>query len=107
MARYVHRITASGPINDTMPAITSERRLTGVAIHASAAPTTSEDLTVTLNSIGGAAYDVVLYKVDLSASSATDLLWTDANLPLMLGDSIVVQFANSDAVTVGVTLIME
>lgn len=108
MARYAHRILATGgPISDVMPAVTSERRLTGFTAHLSAAPTTSEYLTVTLDSIAGAEYDTVVYKADLAAASTTDIVYTDANLPLMIGDTLRVTYANSNTRTIGLTLILE
>ncbi len=47
-------------------------RLLRVEIHLSAAPTTSEGFTITLDAGDGAAYDTVLAKQDLSAGSLTD-----------------------------------
>jgi hypothetical protein len=105
---FTHRIKSEGgAVNDTMPALTSHRQLRGFYAHLSAAPTTSENLTITLDSAAGSAYDVVVYKIDLSAASTTDVLYTDAKLPLMVGDAIRTTYTNTDARTIGITLIME
>jgi len=73
-----------------------------VEVHFSAAPTTSEDLTLTLDSVSGAAYDTVLRSVDPSASSATDVLW-EGPFYLANGDALDVAYTNTDTRTVGVT----
>jgi hypothetical protein len=79
--------------------------LNSVTVKFSAAPTTAEDMTVTLDSAIGAAYDVVLYKVDPSATSATSLVWQpDAPLYLSGGDVVVVAYTNTDTRTWGATI---
>ena len=50
-------------------------QLISVTVKFSAAPTTSQNLTVTKDAIEGAAYDVVLLSTDPSASSATSLVY--------------------------------
>lgn len=107
MARYAHRILAAGAVSSVTDVFTSERRLLGVTAHFSAAPTTSEYLTVSLDSADGPEYDVVVYKIDPSVAAATDLVYTDANLPLVIGDALRVTYANSDARTVGIRLVLE
>jgi hypothetical protein len=66
---------------------------------------TSEYLTLTLDSAIGAAYDVVLYKVDPSATSATSLVWQPA-APLYLqpGDVVTLAYTNTDTRTWGATI---
>jgi hypothetical protein len=79
--------------------------LNSVTIKFSAAPTTAENLTITLDSALGAAYDVVLYKVDPSATSATSLVWQpDAPLYLSGGDVVVLAYANTDTRIWGATI---
>ncbi len=79
--------------------------LNSVTVKFSAAPTTSEYLTITLDSALGAAYDVVLYKVDPSATSATSIVWMPSG-PLYLrpADAVVLAYTNTDARTWGATL---
>ena len=88
----------------TVPASVTYR-LISVTMHADAAATTSEDFTVTLNANAGAAYDTLLYSLDLSAASTVDLLW-QPDVPLLLegGDAIDVAFANTDTDTYGVQI---
>lgn len=76
-----------------------------VTVKLSAAPTTSEYLTVTLDSAIGADYDVVLYKVDPSATSATSIIW-QPNAPLYLrpGDVVALAYTNTDTRTWGATI---
>lgn len=79
--------------------------LNSVTIKFSAAPTTAEDLTVTLDSAIGAAYDAVLYKVDPSVTSATSIVW-QPNAPLYLrpGDVVTLAYTNTDTRTWGATI---
>jgi hypothetical protein len=77
-------------------------RLISVSANFNLAPTTSENLTITLDDAQGNAYDVLLYTLDVSAGATTDILWQpDQELMLVGGDAIDVVFANSDARTYG------
>ena len=83
-------------------------RLVSVSCNFNVAPTTSEDFTITLDANAGSAYDVLLYTLDPSAASTTDIFWQpDALLLLEGGDEIDVVFANSDNRTYGVQITME
>jgi hypothetical protein len=79
--------------------------LNSVTVKFSAAPTTSEYLTITLDSAIGAAYDVVLYKVDPSATAALTIVWQPA-APLYLqpGDVVTLAYTNTDTRTWGATI---
>ena len=93
-------IAASGTV-----ATGSTYQLVSVSIHFDAAPTTSEDLTITLDANAGAAYDLLLYTLDPSASSVTDILWQpDQDLVLEAGDAVDVAYTNSDGNTYGVQI---
>lgn len=86
-------------------AASAEFKLIMVTCHLSAAPTTSENFTVTLNSAAGAAYDTVLYSTDPSLSSATDLVFLpDSELKVKTGDEINVAYTNTDTRTYGVSI---
>jgi hypothetical protein len=65
MKKYVTCTNATGAvaINKTT-AIGKAFRLSNVTVHFNIAPTTSEVLTVTLDSAKGAAYDTVLYTIN-------------------------------------------
>ena len=79
--------------------------LNSVTVKFSAAPTTSENLTITLDSALGAAYDVLLYSVDPSATSATSIVWQpDAPLYLAPGDVVTLAYTNTDGRTWGATI---
>jgi hypothetical protein len=83
-------------------------RVVSVALHLSAAPTTSENLTITLNSATAAAYDTLLYTLDPSSVAATNVLWQpDALLYLVAGDSLDVAWTNTNTRTYGLTVTME
>lgn len=82
-------------------------RLVTVTVKLSAAPTTSEALTVTLDATAGAAYDVLLYSGDPSATSATSVVLSDwGEVWLVAGDKITVAYANTDTRTYGVQITM-
>ena len=88
----------------TVPAGQSYQ-LVSVSLKYSAAPTTSENLTVTLNTNAGAAYDTVLYTVDPSVGAITSLLWQpDEPLYLEGGDAVDVAYTNTDTRTYGVQI---
>lgn len=79
--------------------------LNAVTVKFSAAPTTAESFTVVLDSAIGAAYDVLLYSVDPSATSATSIVW-QPTAPLFLrpGDIVTVAYTNTDTRTWGATI---
>jgi hypothetical protein len=82
--------------------------LHSVTCHFSAAPTTSENLTVTLNAVAGAAYDTVLCKVNPAAGSLTDIVYLpDVPLLCQAGDVVDVAFANTNTKTYGVRIVTE
>lgn len=96
--------TGSAAINTTT-AIAAEFKLIAVTVHFSAAPTTSESLTVTLDATSGAAYDTILYAQNPSLSAATDLVFTpDSELKFKANDEIKVAFTNTDARTYGLSI---
>lgn len=98
-----HRILSEGgPISDNSGAVTGITYCDGMMVHFSAAPTTSEYFTVTLDSAAGAQYDTVLYKIDPSAASTTDIFWTET-FALLPGDALRTTYANTDARIIGVT----
>ena len=79
-----------------------------VTVHFSAAPTTSENLTVIRNSVTAAAYDVTLCKVNPSVGALTDIVYMpDVPLLCKAGDVIDVAFTNTDTKTYGVEICTE
>jgi len=82
--------------------------LESVTLNLSAAPTTSQNFTIALDAGDGAVYDTVLYTLDLSLGSVTDLLFTPDDGPLLCesGDAIDVDFTNTDVVTYGLRIVV-
>jgi len=98
--------TGSGAISASTPAKTADWALESITIHLSAVPTTSENLTITLDATDGAEYDTVLMSIDLSAYSQQDVSYQpDATLNLVAGDVVTVAYTNTDAATYGVRFI--
>jgi hypothetical protein len=98
--------TGSAAINvvGTVPA-GPHYRLVGVTCNFSAAPTTSESFTITLDAKAGAAYDTLLYTINPSLLSTTDILWQpDEEIILEPDDAIDVAYANTDANVYGVQI---
>jgi hypothetical protein len=96
--------TGSGAIAVTT-AIGAPFKLLHFTLALSAAPTTSEDFTLTLDANAGAGYDVPLFALDLSASSVVDLV-AKANNPdneiveeYVSGDEIAFAWPNSNSRT--------
>jgi hypothetical protein len=80
-------------------------RLISVTCNLNNAPTTSENFTIVWNMNAGPIFDLLLYTLDPSAGSTTDILWQpDEELILVGGDAIDVAFANTDAANYGATI---
>ena len=92
-----------GPITRSMTVPRDHAyRLISVSVNFDIAPTTSEDLTITLDDANGNAYDLLLYTLDVSAGATTDILWQpDEELMLVPGDAIDVAYVGTDARTYG------
>jgi hypothetical protein len=80
-------------------------QLVSVTCKINAAPTTSENFTVTLNANAGAAYDVLLHTVDPSITPITSLVW-QPDEPVLLegGDVVDVAWFNTDRRTYGLQI---
>jgi hypothetical protein len=102
---YRHAILSEGgAIDFTTGALTGNQTLSAILVAVNTAPTTSESITVTLDSVDGSAYDVVIYSKDLI--NTTSLANTDIRLPLLAGDALKVAYTNTDQRTVGVRLVL-
>jgi hypothetical protein len=84
-----------------------QARIVSVSIRFASAPTTSEYLTITLNSNQGSDYDAVLFRVDPSVTSATSIVWNPCFASLISGDSIDIFYANTDKVKFGIVVYYE
>ena len=92
----------------TSTAVSADFRLVAVTCHFSAAPSTSENFTVSLDANDGSAYDTTLLSVDPSADGVTDISWEpDTDLYFESGDEIAVAYANTDTVTYGLRIVTE
>jgi len=111
----VHRITEAPVVTISTGAGAISKSYTpaaafwlhSVTLHLSAAPTTSQDFTITLNAADGVAYDTLLYSLDLSLSSVTDLVYTPDDGPLLCesGDAVDVAYLNTDEATYGLRIV--
>ena len=107
MSWYRHAIPSEGSAIDfSSQPQTSPLLLKAITVSWSTAPTTAGELTITLDSALGASYDVELYVVDPSTDSLTAVLLTDINLPIFVGDSLTVAYANADSRAMGVQIIL-
>ena len=66
-----------------------------IALLFDSAPTTAENITITLDSAGGTAYDVVLRSVDPSIDGATSVVFEDIR-GISKNDSLIVAYTNTD-----------
>jgi hypothetical protein len=84
-------------------------RVKQVTVKFSSAPTTSEPLTISLNSVSGSDFDVLLYTVDPSVAALTSIVWVpDGGAMILLpGDSLDVAYTNTDTRTYGVIVYYE
>jgi len=90
--------TGQGAINESLLIdVGKTYQLSSVTLKVDVAPTTSEDLTITLASVAGDVYDVPLYTLDLSVLGVTSAVWQpDQPLYLVGGDSLDVAWTNTD-----------
>lgn len=73
-------------------------RLISVTTTFTVAPTTSENLTITLDANAGARWDSILYTVDPGGAAVDSIVWQpEEELFLEGGDSVLVEYANTDA----------
>ena len=101
----IHKFTSTGAGNiafTVSPGYTF--RLVGSELHLSAAGA-ANSMTITRDSGDGAAYDTLVYTVDLSA--ITDDIKTWDNLYFDSGDSLVVAWTNGSSRTYGLTIRVE
>ena len=111
MSASVFRVaaTGTGPISDWLAVPTGQTyRVLSVMLNLNVAPTTSENLTITLDAVEGAPYDTLLYSLDLAAGATTDLVWQpDAKFVLLGGDKLTVAWPNTDGRTWGLLVTAE
>jgi hypothetical protein len=102
----VHKYSSSGTgaLVDTTAAIDQGAGFESVSIHLGSAPSSQENLTVTLDANAGAAYDTVLFTG--SMGGITNLLVDEAdfNVTLQRGDALDVAWDNTDGVTWGMEI---
>jgi hypothetical protein len=98
--------TGAAAISKSFPNSDTPCVVRGIRLHFDAASTTSENFTITLNDKTGAAYDTVLYSLDLSVSSVVDLYYAEP-VYLEAGDYIDIAYANTDTNTYGLTILAE
>ncbi len=104
---FLRHLSEGNEINETFDPVTSSGlKLKTITVKVGAAPTTSENLVLTLQSAAGTEYNVVIYTIDLSAASTTSVLSTDINLPLAKGDTFTLTYTNTDGNTIGVQVIL-
>jgi hypothetical protein len=103
--------TGAAAIAASTGAFAQPFELDNITLHLSAAGTTAENFTVTLNAVEAAAgvYDTVLVTQDLSTDSVVDLVLTpeEDGLPKLyaVGDSIDVAWPNTETRTYGLRIV--
>ena len=105
MSRTLEKVSGTSAIAcaDSIGPYESKYKLKHITVKWNTAPTTSQSLTLTLNSATGAAYDCVIYSVDPSVGSLTSLWinFEDQNgLDIAAGDAIDLAYLNTDTNTV-------
>ena len=96
--------TGTGAISASGKSTPGGSKLVAVLVHLSAGGAAT-NLTVTLNSVQGAAYDTVFETKAMSA--VTDYAYIPTNpVVLSAGDTVDIAYANGGAATYGVTIIL-
>jgi len=97
-----HNATGAAAVSQTIT-FTDDVELREFRIHLSAAGGAG-NLTITLDSVLGAAYDAVLLTQDMT--SVVDYVWRPSPGPMfMVGDKIVIAWANAGEKTYGLEVI--
>jgi len=105
MAWFRECVSQSLPLTYQTAPQKTQRLLKTIMMHWASAPSTSEDITVTLISAFGAAYNTVIYTLDPASDSTTDVLLTDINLPIERDEYIRVEYASSDHIILSVQVV--
>lgn len=100
----IHKYAADSTalaIAENTGALDQAMRFDSLTLNLNLGPVTSEDFTVTLNSRNGAAYDTLLFSLDLSVAPVTDLALAKADIDMVFyrGDQIDIAWLNSDGRT--------
>jgi hypothetical protein len=83
-------------------------RLIAITLHLSAAGTTSENFSVTLDAGEGSVYDTVQYQRDLSVGSITNLVVEFGdNFEFEEEDHLDIAWTNTEARTYGLKIVYE
>jgi len=83
-------------------------KLLRVELHLSAAPTTSQNYTITLDAGDGDNYDAVLVTRDLSVGSVISLVSVFGDgYEFEADDEIDIAYTNTDVVTYGIRIVYE
>jgi hypothetical protein len=81
-----------------------------IVIGFSATPTTSEDLTVDLDSAGGSDYDTNIITIDPSAEGVTEsmiMTFDDGEMDFIYNDGIDIAYTNTDVADISVSVYYE
>jgi hypothetical protein len=70
------------------------------------APTTSENITLSIDSANGSSYDTVIRIIDPSITSSVDITFEDLNL-FSSGDKLLVSYTNTDGNSITGTAVVE
>ena len=106
---HKEEFTGQGAINASMVLPEGKTyELVSVSVKLSAAPSTSESLTITVDTDAGGIYDPLLYTEDLSVLGTYNLMyWPDGKVLLEGGDAIDVVYNNTDDALFGVQITAE
>lgn len=108
MSARIHKIALSDnafePINLAHSIVSSNWIFRGINVHWSAVPGTAESVTVIRESSDGSEYNTMLLNFDPTIDGVNNWACCDATFWFNAGDTIRVQFPNSDNLTVGVTI---
>ncbi len=109
MKKFCTVTSATGAIAiNTTTAIGTAFRLSSVTVKFSSAPTTSENLVVSVDAADGSAYDATLYSVNPSSPSLAYATYIPANdLVFEAGDEIKVAYTNTDTRTYGLRIVTQ
>ena len=88
--------------------VRNQFKLNSITVHFDTAPTTSEDLIVTLDGKDWSTYDVVLYRINPGNSKANDIVFMpDCDLFFEDGDIITATYPNTDLITYWIRIVTQ
>jgi len=106
-AKYVAETTAGTETVKIAAVPKRDFNFLGFRLHLSAAPGEADVFSITVDSVRGAAYDHLIYSVDITAAVNVDYIYPSREIPFRKGDKLRVAWPNAAGRTFGLELYVQ